>query len=521
MGEKTKTLKMKFLAAVVAPAVLSNEITFDSSICDGNRATTREYRPVCGDNGETFSNLGVAKMNYCMGVPGLTGIKSFGKCTSSGCPSFCPRDFRPVCGSDGSTYPNECVLKDMSCRTGRTVIKVSEGPCNVLAEGVELLETVNLKQAGKNKKGKKAAKGKKSTKRKCPHVSEDAEVCGSDGITYKSACFLKQPNEEGLTDAVRAYKGPCEEAEEEEGGVLMDVSSYEGEEGELQNDIGISACEEGCPMTHSPVCGSDYKTYYNECELRVTACKKPDLNIYQLNEGECPCPGFACPRMYMPVCASDGNTYAHPCLFKSEACSSGVEMEIISAGECPEEMEPIELKGAFDCPCPRILAPVCGEDGRDYSNECEAECADVEIVQHCSCEFESCAVMLADFDMMFGGFFGDAQEEAAEDDEFEETELCSNEAARDCNAASGEICGWRESDGFQFYRNHCAMVRKTCKEDDPAVIAHDSVCVKKPNGNFRELRSRCHQVTKFPDAEIVDNKKCRSSSLGHLGVWGK
>ena len=93
--------------------------------------------------------------------------------------------------------------------------------------------------------------------------------------------------------------------------------------------------------------------------------------------------------------------------------------------------------------------------------------------------------MLADFNMMFGGFFGDAQEEPAvnpEDDEFEEAEepeLCSNEAARDCNAASGEICGWRESDGFQFYRNHCAMVRKTCKEDDPAVIAHDSVCVKK------------------------------------------
>lgn len=429
----------------------------------------------------------------------------------------------------------------MSCRTGRTAIKVSEGPCDeVLAEGVELLEAVNLKQAGKGKKGdkkgnkkgkknKKAAKGKKNGKRKCAFVGEDAEVCGTDGITYKSACHLKQQNEEGLTDAVRAYKGPCEDVEEKEGGMLMDGSSYEEEEEELQNDIGINGCDERCPIIHSPVCGSDYKTYYNECEMRVTSCKKPDLNIYQLQEGECPCPGFMCPRMYMPVCASDGKTYAHPCLFKSEACSSGVEMEIISAGECPEEMEPIELKGAFDCPCPRILAPVCGEDGIDYGNECEAECADVEIVQHCSCEFESCAVLLSDFDMMFGGFFGDAQEETAvkpEDDEFEEVEepeLCSNEAARDCNAASGEICGWRESDGFQFYRNHCAMVRKTCKEDDPAVITHDSVCVKKPNGNFRELRSRCHQVFKFPDAEIVDNKKCKSSSSSfeHLEIWGK
>jgi agrin len=319
-GVKTKTKKMKFLkAAVVAPAVLSNEINFERTICDGSTATTREYRPVCGDNGETFSNLSVARMNFCMGVPALTGIKSFGKCTSSGCPSFCPRDFRPVCGSDGSTYPNECVLKDMSCRTGRTVIKVSEGPCNVLAEGVELLEVVNLKQAGKGKKGKKGkkgakgskkAKGKKSAKRKCAFVGENAEVCGSDGITYKSACHLKQQNEEGLTDAVRAYKGPCEEAEEEEGGLLMDVSSYEEEEEQLQNDIGINGCEETCPMTHSPVCGSNYKTYYNECEMRVDACKKPDLNIYQLNEGECPCPGFMCPRMYMPVCASDSRTYS-------------------------------------------------------------------------------------------------------------------------------------------------------------------------------------------------------------------
>ena len=88
--------------------------------------------------------------------------------------------------------------------------------------------------------------------------------------------------------------------------------------------------------------------------------------------------------------------------------------------------------------------------------------------------------MLDDFNMMFGGFFDDVEEETVEETEEEEdAELCSNQAARNCNASSGEVCGWRESDGYQFYRNHCAMVRQTCRDDDPAVLKQEPVCVRK------------------------------------------
>ncbi|XP_069938067.1 four-domain proteases inhibitor [Cherax quadricarinatus] len=128
-------------------------------------------------------------------------------------------------------------------------------------------------------------------------------------------------------------------------------------------------CLELCFATFDPVCGTDGKTYINSCYLEAETCKNPHLNLRVDFNGQCEekiqCPEI-CYALHDPVCGTDGKTYSNSCYLRVEACKNPhLKLSVDYNGECKK----------IQCPeiCYALHDPVCGTDGKTYSNSCYLE----------------------------------------------------------------------------------------------------------------------------------------------------
>ncbi|NWX37709.1 IOVO protein, partial [Notiomystis cincta] len=136
-----------------------------------------------------------------------------------------------------------------------------------------------------------------------------------------------------------------------------------------------------CPRSYDPVCGTNGRTYPNECSLCRDFIRNRFLD--KKHDGRCvlvDCTGFLkpgsgyntpCTMEYSPICGTNGITYRNKCNF-CNAVASGLEVNLQSYGQCFQQqtIDCSQQKGS-NLFCSSEYNPVCGSDGRTYRNSCQ------------------------------------------------------------------------------------------------------------------------------------------------------
>ncbi|KAI8847388.1 hypothetical protein BC829DRAFT_396475 [Chytridium lagenaria] len=197
------------------------------------------------------------------------------------CRRICPTNYDPVCGSDRRTYSNSCALSLASCRDIRITL-ASKGACP----------------------RPPPPPPPPSCDRLCTAIVDP--VCGSDGVTYSNPCRLSIAVCKNPKISISA-KGACKPSTPPPPPPLT--------------------CDKMCPSIYDPVCGTDGKTYPSVCALSVATCRDPLIAVAAKGECALPPTGPGCAvrcntQLVQQVCGTDGKTYQNDCFLLAATCTN-------------------------------------------------------------------------------------------------------------------------------------------------------------------------------------------------------
>ncbi|XP_025069657.1 ovoinhibitor-like [Alligator sinensis] len=356
----------------------------------------RHLEPVCGTDGVSYSNdCGICVHNSEHEAD--VGVRHQGQCQQGLLPEdcskypsrttksgkvlvFCPRIYSPVCGTDGVSYSSLCEICAHNLEHGAHIGKKHDGECKKDIQKLDCSQYPGSAEHGTA----------------CPLILD--EVCGTDGVTYASACMLCAHNREQRTSIDVKHDGTCKPDF-----APLNCSSYPSRTTE-EDKVIIS-----CPRILSPVCSTDDVTFANDCEICAHnaehrtninkkhdgACKKEttkvDCSQYPTTISEEGDTLIGCPRILKPVCGTDGVTYDNDCAI----CAHNVKHRDASVskkhnGPCEPETSKLDCSkypqvttknGTVLVACPMIYNPICGTDGKTYASECTLCSHQLEVLQ--------------------------------------------------------------------------------------------------------------------------------------------
>jgi len=155
----------------------------------------------------------------------------------------------------------------------------------------------------------------------------------------------------------------------------------------------LEKCLKDCPKILMPVCDNEGITHNNMCEFEGRQCVAKETSgrvITVVHNGVCQNEqGYGikevlekclkiCPKIMAPVCDNEGITHDNKCEFEVRQCvakeTSGRDLVIVHDGVCLNEGYGIKdvLQKCLKT-CPKTMKPVCDNEGITHNNKCEFE----------------------------------------------------------------------------------------------------------------------------------------------------